>query len=239
MTADLIERRNRALGAGAPLFYREPLHIVRGEGAYLFDAAGRRYVDMYNNVPCVGHAHPRIVEAMAAQQATLNVHSRYLHEGILELAERITGLHGERMESVVFSCTGTEANEVALRMARAATGRRGIVCSDTAYHGTSEAVGKLTHVHRRSAERGAEVRGFPFPQTYRPLAGGPAGERIGELRDRYLDRLQAAIDDLTNDGVGFAALLVCPIFANEGLPTVPDGFMPRAGGDRARGGGSP
>jgi 4-aminobutyrate aminotransferase-like enzyme len=211
-------------GAGAPLFYREPLHIVRGEGAYLFDAAGRRYVDMYNNVPCVGHAHPRIVEAMAAQQATLNVHSRYLHEGILELAERITGLHGERMESVVFSCTGTEANEVALRMARAATGRRGIVCSDAAYHGTSEAVGKLTHVHRRTPERGTEVRAFPFPQTYRPLADGP----LDQLRDRYLDRLQAAIDDLTNDGVGFAGLLVCPIFANEGLPTVPDGFMPRA-----------
>ena len=228
MTTDLIERRNRAFGAGAPLFYREPLHIVRGEGAYLFDADGRRYLDMYNNVPCVGHAHPRIIEAMATQQATLNVHSRYLHEAIVELAERITGLHGERLECVVFSCTGTEANEVALRMARAATGRRGIVCSDAAYHGTSEAVGKLTHLHRRNPERGAEVRGVPFPQTYRPLAGGPVDEPIEELRDRYLDRLQAAIDDLTSDGVGFAALLVCPIFANEGLPTVPDGFMPRA-----------
>ena len=230
MTTDLIQRRNRALGAGAPLFYREPLHLVRGEGAYLFDADGRRYLDLYNNVPCVGHAHPRIVEAMATQQATLNVHSRYLHEAILELAERITGLHGERLESVVFSCTGTEANEVALRMARAATGRRGIVCSDAAYHGTSEAVGKLTHVGRRNPERGAEVRGFPFPQTYRPLADGP----LDQLRDRYLDRLQAAIDDLTNDGVGFAGLLVCPIFANEGLPTVPAGFMPRAAQMHAR-----
>ena len=228
MTTDLIERRDRAFGAGAPLFYREPLHIVRGEGACLFDADGRRYLDMYNNVPCVGHAHPRIIEAMATQQATLNVHSRYLHEAIVELAERITGLHGERLESVVFSCTGTEANEVALRMARAATGRRGIVCSDAAYHGTSEAVGKLTHLHRRNPEPGAEVRGVPFPQTYRPLAGGPVDEPVEELRDRYLDRLQAAIDDLTGDGVGFAALLVCPIFANEGLPTVPDGFMPRA-----------
>ena len=214
-------------GAGAPLFYREPLHIVRGEGAYLFDAAGRRYVDMYNSVPCVGHAHPLIVEAMAAQQATLNVHSRHLHEGILELAERITELHGERLESVVFLCTGTEANEMALRMARAATGWRGIVCSGAAYHGTSAVVGKLTHVHPRTPERGTEVRGFPFPQTHRPLAGGPIDEPIEELRARYLDRLPAAIDDLTNDGVGFAGS-VCPIFASEGLPTVPDGFMPRA-----------
>jgi hypothetical protein len=81
----LTARRERALGAGAPLFYREPLHIVRGEGVWLYDADGRRYVDMYNNVPCVGHANPHVVEAMARQQATLNVHSRYLHEGIVVL----------------------------------------------------------------------------------------------------------------------------------------------------------
>src|SRR5579864_2893260 len=114
--ADLATRREQALGAGAPLFYRTPLHIVRGEGAYLFDAAGRRYVDMYNNVPCVGHGNPRVAEAMARAQSTLNTHSRYLHEGIVAFAERLVALHGERIESVVFSCSGTEAVEVALRM---------------------------------------------------------------------------------------------------------------------------
>ena len=88
-TTTLAARRDRALGTGAPLFYDKPLHIVRGEGTYLFDDTGRRYVDMYNNVPCVGHANPHVVEAMARQQATLNVHSRYLHEGIVALAERI------------------------------------------------------------------------------------------------------------------------------------------------------
>src|SRR5437016_13925689 len=87
-TTTLAARREKALGAGAPLFYDKPLHLVRGEGTYLFDPAGRRYVDMYNNVPCVGHANPRVVEAMSRQQATLNVHSRYLHEGIVALAER-------------------------------------------------------------------------------------------------------------------------------------------------------
>jgi 4-aminobutyrate aminotransferase-like enzyme len=121
--AALIERRDRALGAGAPLFYRQPLHIVRGEGVQLFDDSGRAYVDMYNNVPCVGHAHPRVVAAMAAQQATLNVHSRYLHEGVVAFAERLTALHGGSIQSVVFSCSGTEAKEVAQRMARLATGR--------------------------------------------------------------------------------------------------------------------
>jgi 4-aminobutyrate aminotransferase-like enzyme len=98
-TTTLAARRDRALGTGAPLFYDKPLHIVRGEGTYLFDGTGRRYVDMYNNVPCVGHANPHVVEAMARQQATLNVHSRYLHEGIVALAERIAALHGPAMRS--------------------------------------------------------------------------------------------------------------------------------------------
>jgi len=151
-TQSLRDRRDRALGSGAPLFYETPLHIVRGEGAWLFDADGRRYVDMYNNVPCVGHGNPRVVEAIARQQATLNVHSRYLHEGIVAYAERLAALHGPQIESVVFTCSGTEANEVAIRMARFATGRRGLICSDATYHGNSELVGALTHVGRRQPE---------------------------------------------------------------------------------------
>src|SRR6188508_2619232 len=109
-TSSLVARRDRALGTGAQLFYETPLQIVRGDGVYLFDAEGRRYVDMYNNVPCVGHANPEVVEAMTRQQGTLNVHSRYLHEGIVAFAERLTALHGRDIESVVFSCSGTEAN---------------------------------------------------------------------------------------------------------------------------------
>ena len=88
MTTSLKERRDALLGAGAPLFYREPLHIVRGEGVAVFDESGRRYVDMYNNVPCVGHCHPHVVQAISRQAAMLNVHTRYLHEGILDYAER-------------------------------------------------------------------------------------------------------------------------------------------------------
>lgn len=225
MTTDtLAARRERALGAGAPLFYNTPLHIVRGEGVYLFDAGGRRYVDMYNNVPCVGHANPNVVEAMARQQGTLNVHSRYLHAGIVEFAERLTSLHGQAIESVVFSCTGTEANEVALRMARFATGKRGIVCTNSTYHGNSEAVGKLTGL-RRGHPESADVRAFPFPEMYRPLV---LNSSETELADAYLDQLRNAIRSLESAGVGCAGLIVCSIFANEGLPDVPRGFMPRA-----------
>ncbi len=224
LAAQLAARRDRALGAGAPLFYNAPLHIVRGEGVYLFDTDGRRYLDMYNNVPCVGHANPDVVEAMARQQGTLNVHSRYLHEGIVAFAERLASLHGPAIESVVFSCSGTEANEVALRMARLATGKTGIVCTNATYHGNSEAVAKLNRI---GTDRNAvgDVRAIPFPEMLRPLLPGASED---ELAEAYLDRLRGAIRSLEEDGIGFAGLIVCSIFANEGLPDVPRGFMPRA-----------
>jgi 4-aminobutyrate aminotransferase-like enzyme len=223
-TTDLLTRRNAALGAGAPLFYEIPLHIVRGADVYVYDNEGRRYVDMYNNVPCVGHANPRVVEAMARQQATLNVHSRYLHEGVVEFAERLASLHGRQIESVILSCSGTEANEVALRMARFATGKRGIVCTNATYHGNSELVGSLTRLSQQPTVNAA-VRAFPFPEKYRPIA-----ENLSEsaLCDAYLAKLGEAIASLEAAGEGIAALIVCSIFANEGLPDVPAGFMPRA-----------
>ena len=228
-TTTLAARRDKALGAGAPLFYDKPLHIVRGEGTYLFDETGRRYVDMYNNVPCVGHANAHVVEAMARQQATLNVHSRYLHEGIVALAERIAALHGPAIESVVFSCSGTEANEVALRMARGTTGKQGIVCTNATYHGNSEAVGKMTRIgtdqSRGGQNTGGDVRAIPFPEMLRPIVPGASES---DLAEAYLERLRGAIRSLEDDGTGFAGLIVCPIFANEGLPDVPRGFMARA-----------
>ena len=223
-TTTLAARRDRALGTGAPLFYDKPLHIVRGEGTYLFDETGRRYVDMYNNVPCVGHANPHVVEAMARQQATLNVHSRYLHEGIVALAERIAALHGPTIESVVFSCSGTEANEVALRIVRGQTGKAGIVCTNHTYHGNSEAVGKMTRIGE-GRNTGGDVRAIPFPEKFRPLVPG-ASE--ADLCEAYLERLRNTIRSFEDDGTGFAGLIVCPIFANEGLPDVPQGFMKRA-----------
>lgn len=209
----LMERRDALLGAGAPLFYREPLHIVRGDGVAVFDEHGRRYVDMYNNVPCVGHCHPHVVQAIARQAGTLNVHCRYLHEGILDYAERLVGRHHAGIESAVFACTGTEANEIALMTARLATGGRGIVCTDAAYHGNSAEVRKLT----RAKNDGGDVRSIPFPETYRHASADPTAW--------HLDRLQEAIASFRKDGVPFAGVLLCPILANEGLPNIPPGFM--------------
>ena len=217
----LQQRRDLALGSGAELFYDTPLEIVRGDGVYLFDRDGRRYVDMYNNVPCVGHANPAVVRAMAEQQATVNVHSRYLHDGIVSFGERLARLNHDDIECVVFSCSGTEAIEVAFQMARVVTGERGLICTDATYHGNSELVGSLTNVGCAANQTG-EIRGFPFPERYRPLVEEVSEEKLCEA---YLERVASAIESLKTEGAGFAALIVCPIFANEGVPDVPSGFM--------------
>jgi len=221
LNSTLRHRRDLALGSGAELFYDAPLEIVRGEGIYLFDKDGRRYVDMYNNVPVVGHANKAVVRAMAEQQATVNVHSRYLHEGIVAFAERLTGLYHEGIQSVIFSCSGTEAVEVAIQIARLATGRRGIVCTDATYHGNSELVGSMSYLGSRLPETG-EIRAFPFPELYRPIE---EGLDEAELCEAYLARVAACIQSLQSEDCGFAALIMCPIFANEGTPDIPAGFM--------------
>ena len=217
---ELYGRRNKILGAGSPLFYSKPLHLVRGEGVSLFDAEGRRYTDMYNNVASVGHCHPHVVEAISRQVATLNVHSRYLHEGIVEYAERLMGRHHDGMECAILTCSGTEANEVALLMARQATNGRGIICTNAAYHGNSAAVRALTRLSTEVISKTAEVRAVPFPDTYRFVGDDPCSY--------YLEELDQTIQSFRRDNVPFAGMLVCSIFANEGLPNVPKEYLSKA-----------
>ena len=212
----LQQKRNAIFGSGAPLFYEEPLHIVKGHGVKLYDHDGKEYIDMYNNVPCVGHCHPHVVNAIHRQIARLNVHNRYLHKAIVDYGERLLAKHTENIESIVFSCTGTEANEVALQMARIATGGRGFVCTDAAYHGNSTEVRKL----HRPKDTSGDYRAIPFPETYRCRANNPL--------EFYLDELSTTISSFRQDGVPFAGLVICPILANEGLPNIPTGFMHRA-----------
>ena len=120
--ADMLARRRALLGPNVPLFYEEPVHIVRGEDVWLWDADGKRYLDCYNNVPHVGHCNPRVVDAICKQAATLNTHTRYLHDGILDYAERLTAKMPESLSTILLTCTGSEANDVAMRMAEGMTG---------------------------------------------------------------------------------------------------------------------
>lgn len=126
----LIARREKVLGPAYRLFYEKPLHLVRGEGVFLYDAAGERYLDAYNNVSSVGHCHPRVVEAITRQTAVLNTHTRYLHEGIVDYAEALTATFPEALSQAMFTCTGSEANDLAVRIARFVTGGTGIIATD-------------------------------------------------------------------------------------------------------------
>lgn len=220
---NLLERRYQLLGRAAPLFYDTPLHIVRGEGVWLYDANGKAYLDAYNNVPVVGHCHPRVVDALAQQAATLNVHTRYVHENVVEYAARLTSTFDSSLDMAIFTCTGSEANDVALRMSRTLTGKKGIICSNSTYHGNSAAVDELSTMFRGGKSHSPNVRPVPFPDHYRPLNGlsGTA------LEDAYVAEVRKAIDAFEEEGIGFAGMLVCPIFANEGLPSTPEGYMAR------------
>ncbi|MDB6082865.1 MAG: aminotransferase [Gammaproteobacteria bacterium] len=140
----LLGRRHRLMGAGAELFYEQPLHLVRGEGVWLYDAAGQAYLDVYNNVAHVGHCHPTVVRAIQRQIATLATHTRYLHERILEYAENLTSRCPPHLDACIFVNSGSEANDVAWRMAQFATGHAGGVVMANAYHGITDAVAALT-----------------------------------------------------------------------------------------------
>ena len=221
---ELLQRRARIMGENAPLFYEEPVHIVRGEGVWLFDVDGKKYLDVYNNVPHVGHCHPHVVNAIAKQAETLNVHTRYLHEAILDYSERLCATFDESLSMAILTCTGTESNEIALRMARQHTGKMGIICSNFTYHGNSTAVWELaTGFYEGGQSTCANVKAVPFPDAYRP-----AFDLTGDaLWESYANEVKTAIESFEEEGIGFAGLIFCPIFSGEGLPDVPPLYMQR------------
>lgn len=219
----LLERRAVLLGKEAPLFYEEPVHLVRGEGVWLYGPNGEKYLDAYNNVLSVGHCHPHVVEALTKQASTLNVHTRYLNEVILDYGERLTATLDLSLSRAFFVCTGSEANELAMRIARTATGGMGFIGTDATYHGNTSTVMELaTNRQTPEGRRGTpNVRSVPYPQLYR----SPVGMSEAALAQAYAAEVQAAVDDFKKNGVKFAGMLMCPIFANEGLPDVPYGYF--------------
>ena len=222
--AALIARRERLLGRNMSLFYDDPVHLVRGEGVWLWDADGRRYLDCYNNVPHVGHCHPRVVEAITRQASTLNTHTRYLHEGILDYVERLTATFDSSLDAAILTCTGSEANDVALRMAQAVTGRTGVIATNHTYHGNTAAVSQLSTRMPPVGGFGGHVRHVPAPDSYRPL-GGADGEAFAAA---FAAAVEAAIASLQESPHGFSALIIDPFFANEGFPDLPRGFLDKA-----------
>jgi 4-aminobutyrate aminotransferase-like enzyme len=218
--SDLLLRRARAMGPNVPTFYDRPVHLVRGEGVWLWDADGKRYLDCYNNVPHVGHCHPKVVEAICRQSATLNTHTRYLHEGVVSYIERLSGLFRHDLSQAIMVCTGSEANDIALRMAQAVTGKTGIIATDNTYHGNTWATSQLSTRRPPIGGRAGNVRLVPAPDSLAPEGGSVEGQA-----EAFARAVAGAIRDLEENGPGFAGFMLCPVFANEGLPNLPPGFL--------------
>jgi 4-aminobutyrate aminotransferase-like enzyme len=206
------------MGPNVATFYDDPVHLVKGSGVWLWDAAGRKYLDCYNNVPHVGHCNPRVVQAITKAAGTLNTHTRYLHEGILDYIERLTATTHAALDTAILTCTGSEANDIALRMAEGVTGKRGIIATDATYHGNTSLVSQLS-------KSNAPTVGFGLDQYFR-FVNAPDSYRAPDPDGtQFAAQVAAQIKALNTDGTGFAALLICPYFLNEGFPTLADGWL--------------
>src|SRR5215208_1158039 len=189
-TRDLIARRSRLLGPAYRLFYDQPVQFVRGEGVWLYDAAGHRYLDAYNNVASVGHCHPQIVQAIARQAAVLNTHTRYLHETVLDFAEKLLGTFPLEIGHVMFTCTGSEANDLALRVARTCTGGSGFIVTANADHGVTSALAELSPSLGLPMAKDSHARLVPAPRS--------AGDDNGEAFARHV---RGALEDMRKNGI--------------------------------------
>ncbi|MDR3698480.1 MAG: aminotransferase class III-fold pyridoxal phosphate-dependent enzyme [Candidatus Sulfopaludibacter sp.] len=168
--ADLLGARRRTIGPSLSLSYDRPLHITRGWKQFLYDSTGRGYLDCVNNVAHVGHCHPAVTSAAAAQMALLNTNTRYLHRKLTDYAERLTATLPNPLRVVYLVCSGSEANELALRLARAHTGRQGVIVVDTAYHGNTNALVEISpYKFNGPGGRGRppHVQVVPMPDVYR------------------------------------------------------------------------
>ncbi|CAN5920950.1 aspartate aminotransferase family protein [soil metagenome] len=221
---DLLQRRLAVLAPAYQLFYDDPIHIVRGEGVWVYDADGNRLLDCYNNVPSVGHCHPRVVDAIAEQAGLLNTHTRYLHEHVVTLAERLSVLLPGDLGVCFFVCTGTEANDLAVQIARAVTDATGVVVTEHAYHGNSSLVSTLSTDGYPAADRPDWLGVVEPPNTYR------GAFRTGEHSDlgrRYADLIDDGVGQMRARGHRPAALMLDVSWDSNGVLVAPPDYVRR------------
>lgn len=212
-----VDRRLRSFGSGAVLFYQDPIRMARAEGVWMIDTDGRRYLDAYNNVPSVGHCHPRVVEAISRQAATLNTHTRYLNDQVDAYAERLLDTFPDPISRLVLTCTGSEANDLALRIAQIATGGTGFIVTQAAYHGNTAAATDVSPSSRPGRPLPAHVRAVAAPDGYRTPES--------DVAVRFAAAIEAAIVDLGKAGIRFSGLLADSIFSSDGVHADPPGFL--------------
>jgi 4-aminobutyrate aminotransferase-like enzyme len=212
-TREMIEKRGRLLGPAYRLFYQEPVEIARAKGVLLYDSDGNEYLDAYNNVVSVGHSHPYVVEAITRQLQTLCTHTRYLQHGILNYAEELLPTFSPNIKHLMLTCTGSEANDLAMRIAQHHTGKKGIIITSEAYHGNSYLTAGFSPSLGERSPLGTWVRRVPTPDSYRldPAAMGAwMAERVAEQ-----------IADLERRGEGVAAFIADSLFSSDGIHAEP------------------
>ena len=219
-TRKLTDRRSQNLGESYRLFYRNPVHLVKGQGQYLWDAAGNQYLDAYNNVASIGHCHPAVINAVNEQMQMLNTHTRYLHERILDYTDELLATTPTEINKAMYMCTGSEANDLAIRIAREYSGGTGIIVSQEAYHGTSDLTSGCSPALGTGQTLAATTRLVAAPDQYRF-----EGEDLG---DWFAAQIQAQIDDMNANGIKFAGFLADSIFSSDGVMPNPIGFLKKA-----------
>jgi 4-aminobutyrate aminotransferase-like enzyme len=212
-----VQQRIKAFGAASVLFYAEPIDFVRGKGCWLYDTDGEAYLDVYNNVPSVGHCHPHVAEAANCQLRQLNTHTRYLNRVVDDYAARLLATFPAALANITFTCTGSESNDLALRLATKFTGGQGFIVTRTAYHGNTAAVTEVSPSSFKDGYVPAHVRLIEAPDTYRIPAHEIAPHMTGQV--------EAAIAGLKQDGFGFAGMIADSIFSSDGVYADPEGFL--------------
>ena len=218
-TRALMARRRATMGPHSPMFYTEPLHLVSGHGVWIQGADGEQYLDAYNNVPHVGHCNPVVVKAMTEQAGRLNIHTRYLTDPVVEYAELLLATFADHLEKVFFTNSGSEANDLALRVARQHTGNTGLLVSDFSYHGNTTSLAVATTGIPVMEPLGAHVRALSIPD----LDNDSRPEHV--VLEDALAEAKRAINSLQAAGHGVSALLFDPLFSTEGLLRLPSGYV--------------
>ena len=222
-----LTARRALMGGNVSIAYRDPVRAARGWRQYMYDDEGRRYLDAYNNVPHVGHAHPRVVRAAAAQMAVLNTNTRYLHDTVVQYAERLTETFPASLDVCFLLNSASEANELALRLARAYTGQRDMIVLEAAYHGnTTSLVDISPYKHAGPGGRGAPewVHVAPLPDVYRGAFtrdDADAGRKYAAM----ISDVIAGVRRQSRDIAGFIAE-TCPSVGGQIM--LPDGYLAAA-----------
>ncbi|SDE48950.1 aspartate aminotransferase family protein [Rhodospira trueperi] len=212
----LLGRRQRNVGAASVLFYRHPLEMARASGCWMEATDGTRFLDFYNNVPSVGHCHPRVVAAISRQVATLNIHTRYLNRPTETYIEALKATLPDSLSNVVLACTGSEANDLAMRIAMSGTGGTGFVVTESAYHGNTWAV---TDISPSALKQGA-------PPPHVCMVPAPGSANFGEdIAGGFQTAVEKAIVTLGERGHTPAALICDSIFSSDGVFADPPGFL--------------